>query len=239
MRRQLLAVLLLAGTAVACDTTLQPLPQPNMAVSYDFNAGAHGFNAAFTDYQAGQDGIYEMESGLRALPLPLDTTRRGYMLSSMNRSDDMFQYVRRQIGSLLPDTEYDIRFRVQLATNAPHGCFGVGGAPGEAVVVKAGASAVEPKPVLRDGDYRLSVDKGEQMSEGAAALILGDIANSSDDCHNPPYELKAFDSEPRVLRARTDAAGRLWVFVGTESGFESRTRIYLTRFAIDLVAVGP
>jgi hypothetical protein len=236
--RMLGAVTIAAALAGACDSAVSPQPQEQMSLSYDFNTGTHSFTAAFTDYEAGLDSIYEMESGLRALPLPLDTTKQGYMLSSMNRSDDMFQYVRRQVGGLVPDTEYAIRFRVDLATDAPHGCVGVGGAPGEAVVLKAGASAEEPKPVLQDGDYRLSVDKGEQMEEGTAVLILGDIANSSDDCHNPPYEMKSFDSAPRTLRAKTDAAGRLWLFAGTESGFEARTRIYITRLRVDLEAAG-
>jgi hypothetical protein len=238
MRRalQLLAVAGLFATMAACDDAMAP--HDGLALAYDFDAGTHGWVAAFTDYQDGQDEIYEFESGHRALPLPLDTARRAFMLSSMNRSDDMFQYIRRQVTGLAPDTDYDIRFRVQLATNAGHGCVGAGGPPGEGVVLKTGAAAAEPVPVRQGDDWRLSVDKGEQMEEGSAVLIIGDMANSSDSCIDDPYELKDFDSAPRRLRARTDSAGRLWLFVGTESGFESRTRIYITTIRADLERAG-
>jgi hypothetical protein len=237
LARGVVAVGVVAGTP-ACEDTIGPERQDSLALEVDFTSGgAQGWVAAFTDYQTGQDGIYEFESGIRALPAPLDTAQQAFMLSSMNRSDDMFQYIRRQVAGLVPNAEYEVRFRVQLATNAASGCVGVGGAPGESVWLKAGASHVEPKPVTREGDVRLSVDKGEQASEGAAALILGDMANSSDACYNAPYELKDFDSEPRALRARTDGRGRIWLFAGTESGFESRTRIYITRMRADLQRV--
>jgi hypothetical protein len=236
MRRavQLLMGVMLVGGTTACDDAMAPDSGNNMEIVYDFHAGVHGWIADFTDYQDGQDDIYEFESGQRALPLPLDTTRRAFMLSSMNRSDDMFQYIRQRIGGLEAGTEYEIRYRVQIATNAGKGCVGVGGAPGESVWLKTGASQAEPKPVLEHGDWRLSVDKGEQAAEGEAAIILGDMASSSTDCTNAPYELKNFDSQQRRVVARTDDHGRLWLFAGTESGFESRTRIYITRIQVNL-----
>jgi hypothetical protein len=222
------AALLALLAATGCDSLLDVNPQDSTTVVYDFNTGAHGWVAALTDYAVGADEMMEFEHGVAKLPLPLDTTKRGYMISSMNRSDDAFTYIRRQLTGLAANTDYDVSWEVQIATNAPSGCVGAGGPPGEGVVLKVGASAAEPLPVDRNGEWRLSVDKGEQMEEGSAALILDDIANSSEDCHEPPYELKDFASAPRKLRVRTDDAGRVWLFSGTESGFESRTRIYFT-----------
>jgi hypothetical protein len=232
-------VVVMLGAMTACDDATSPRHFETLSLDVSFDAGAQGWVADFTDYQTGQDEIFEFESGIRRLPAPLDTTRQAYMLSSMNRSDDIFQYVRRQLTGLVPNAYYDIRFRARLATNAGRGCVGVGGAPGESVWLKAGASPIEPVPVEQDGDIRLSVDKGEQAGEGEAARILGDMASTSDDCHDAPYELKDFDSAFRRLRARADNAGRIWLFVGTESGFESRTRIYLTGFRADLQRVEP
>jgi hypothetical protein len=222
---------------VACDGTLGLDPHDGMEVNYDFRTAGNGWVAGFTDYPIDGEEMMELESGLLPLPAPLDTTRAGFMLSAMNRSDDVFMYIRRQLGGLVPDADYDIAFQVQLATNAASGCFGIGGPPGEAVVVKTGASAVEPLRQQRHGDWRMNIDKGEQMEEGNTTLIVGHIGNSSDDCHEPPYELKDFDSAPRKLRVRTDAAGALWLFVGTESGFEGRTTVYITkvRARLDLV----
>jgi hypothetical protein len=232
-----ISIVLLVGALAACDAGVDPFPQENLEVAFDFHVGTHGWIAAFTDFPAGQEALHQVESGHRALPLPLDTLRRGFMLSGMNHSDDMFMYIRRNIPGLMPDAEYMIRFTVQLATDAPAGCAGVGGAPGESVVLKVGASRFEPKPVVEGGDYRLSVDKGEQMEEGSTALILGDLANSNEDCYNPRYELKDFESPPRRLRARTDGTGRIWLYVGTESGFEARTRVFITRVRVELERV--
>ena len=36
------------------------------------------------------------------------------------------------------------------------------------------------------------------------------------------------------LTARTDGAGTLWVFVGTDSGFEGATAVYYSRIEIKL-----
>lgn len=236
IHRTTLAALLACGL-FACDSGVEPAPAASVQLDANFNAGTHGWLADFTDFPEGEREKHQVESGHRALPQPLDTTRRGYMLSGMNHSDDMFMYIRRRVTGLFPDTDYDIGFRVTLATDAPAGCAGVGGAPGESVVLKAGAAAAEPVPVVRDGDYRLDVDKGEQLEEGTAALILGNMATTSDDCFAPVYELKQFDSAPRTLRVRTDAGGRVWLFVGTESGFEARTRVYITRVQADLQRV--
>lgn len=38
---------------------------------------------------------------------------------------------------------------LEIATRDPNGCAGVGGAPGEGVTVKAGASELEPESVMK------------------------------------------------------------------------------------------
>lgn len=239
MRRvYLMMAMPLALTVVAaCDTSTSPVDPPDVTITVDFSNGAQDWVADFTDYEAAQEATYQFEAGIETLPEPLDGSKKGYMLTSVNHSDDLFQYIRRQVTGLEPDAQYDIRFQVQLATSAPKGCVGAGGAPGDSVWLKAGASADEPVPVETDGDVRLSVDKGEQAEDGGAALVLGTIANSSEDCDDAPWELKDFDSAPDVLRAATDSAGRLWLFAGTESGFEARTRVYVTTVKVELTKV--
>lgn len=227
---RLMTIAAVVSGVAACSDSVAPAPHESLDLDISFNAGAQGWVADFTDYEAALKENYEFQSGIQKLPAPLDTLKQAYMLSTFNQSDDVFQYIRRQVTGLVPNADYDIRFRAELATNAPTGCSGVGGAPGESVWLKAGASRTEPVPVDSAGDVRLSVDKGEQAQDGEAALVLGNLANTSEECHDTPYELKSFDSQPDMLRARTDAHGRLWLFVGTESGFEAVTRVYITSF---------
>ena len=109
-----------------------------------------------------------------------------------------------------------------------------GGAPGESVWIKAGASAVEPVPVLKGSILRMNIDIGNQSAGGEHAVVLGDIANSR-PCGQPRrWERKAFPSRslPAPLVAPTD--GRAWLLFGSDSGFEGRTEIYFTRVSITL-----
>ena len=73
---------------------------------------------------------------------------------------------------------YLARFNVEIATNVPSGCIGVGGAPGESVWVKAGATTVEPVAIDQGGQLRMNIDKGNQSNGGANAVVLGNVANS-------------------------------------------------------------
>lgn len=56
----------------------------------------------------------------------------------MNRSDDLFMFLKKQLTDLKPLTSYKINFDIQLASNAISGGIGAGGAPGEGVGIGAG-----------------------------------------------------------------------------------------------------
>ena len=59
-------------------------------------------------------------------------------------------------------------------------------------------------------------------------LVVGDVANSI-PCGNPPqWELKQLSSGSGAVEATTDGSGSLWLFVGTDSGFEATTSVYYT-----------
>jgi hypothetical protein len=118
---------------------------------------------------------------------------------------------------------------LEVASNVPAGLVGVGGAPGEGVVVKAGASAVEPA-VVEDslGQLRLNVDQGKQANGGAAASVLGNIAKEEGDSTDNFVRLLRTNRSAK-LSATSAADGSLWIFFGTDSGFEAMTSVYFTR----------
>ncbi len=78
-----------------------------------------------------------MVADRRPLPAPLQPSP-ALFLGGDNRSDDLFMFYKAHVGGLLPGASYFVRFEVEVATNVPMGCVGIGGAPGESVWVKAG-----------------------------------------------------------------------------------------------------
>ena len=121
--------------------------------------------------------IYELTSDHRALPPPL-APEPALFISGVNRSDDLFMFFKGPVDGLSPGARYDVTVSVEIATDVPAGCVGVGGAPGESVWVKVGATAVEPVPV-RHGTYlRMNIDVGNQSAGGSEGVVLGNVANS-------------------------------------------------------------
>ena len=198
--------------------------------AFDFNHGPRGFVAGFADYPPGDAAIYELTSDHRTLPPPLES-QSGLYLTGVNRSADLFMFLKGPVSGLPPGALYTVNVSVEFATNTPSGCVGAGGSPGESVWIKAGVTAVEPLPVL-DGSYlRMNIDIGRQSGSGAQAVVLGNIANSR-SCEQPlQWEIKSLQgSMPSPISIPAD--GRVWLLFGTDSGFESRTEIYFTRATV-------
>ncbi len=225
----LLAFLLLAG----CRQAVEPV-----VLTYDFSETDQGWEGDFTDYPVNFDSdIYELEFGHKPLPEELNLTGKGLMLKGANRSDDLFMYIRKQLTGLDPDTDYKVVIEVEFATDAPAGAVGIGGPPGEALFVKVGAATEEPRPIVGEmgGEpyYILSADKGWQSEGGDNAVVVGDAAKVDNDEFDV-YELKTLNNTGNPLTIRSDNDGNLWVFVGTDSGFEGTTVLYYTNISVTL-----
>jgi hypothetical protein len=208
---------------------------------YHFDEGDQGWEAGFSDY--GPEFEMDLASGIEPLPASLERAGTGFLLGGMNRTDDLFMFLRRQIGvaeGLRPGQAYRVEYRLLFASNAPTGCFGVGGPPGEAVYLKAGAVAGEPRVELVDGYWELTVDKSNQSSGGEDVWLVGDIANGI-ECEEAlaagePYALVEHEYQHDVPVA-ADAGGNLWLIVGTDSGFEGRTDLYYLEIEVVLEPV--
>ena len=200
-------------------------------ITFDFNRGGQGFAADFADYPPDNEEIFELTSDHRPLPAPFES-RSGLYLSGVNRSDDLFMFFKGELGGLVPGAHYDVSVSVEIATDVPAGCFGVGGPPGESVWIKAGVTEIEPVPVLEGTYLRMNIDIGNQSNGGEQAVVLGDMANSRSCEQSRRWELKSF--APRSVPAPFSASpnGRAWLMFGIDSGFESRTQVYFTRATV-------
>lgn len=229
------AIVSVVGLVVAGCSGSEPV------TVFGFEDGSEGWVAGFADHPVDGDlSSFELSSSWGPLPNGLDGN--ALFIEGHNRSDDLFMYWKTQIEGLEPNTTYQTGFTVELASNTPGGLIGIGGSPGESVWIKAGASSEEPVAVVDDlGWLRMTVDIGNQAEEGSDAVVLGTIANPNLDpatADGSTFALMTLSVADSGLTATADGEGRLWVFVGSDSGFEGLTTLYYSRIEIDL-AVAP
>ncbi|MBX7494955.1 hypothetical protein K3172_03680 [Qipengyuania sp. 6B39] len=209
------------------ETPTPPPTPPVVVTDIDFATQAALWSSDYADYSPGMESGIAFESGLRDLPAPL--TGKGLLLGGRNASDDLLMYAFSAYQGFAPDTDYKVKATVTIATNAPDSCFGAGGPP-SALWLRAGAAPRAPAkaydPALQL--VRVNVDKGEQAGDGTEAVVLGDIGTpDAGDCLSPTYAIKVLPERSDAPVIRSTADGRLWLFLGTESGFEARSEYYL------------
>jgi hypothetical protein len=209
----------------------------SLRFAFDFGEGASGWMAGFADYPPDEEEFYELEAGIRPLPEELGADATGFLLSGNNHSDDLFMFLARRLGledGVAAGQAYEVAFDIRFASNAPSGCPGIGGAPGESVFLKAGASGIEPLSVPGgEGLLVLNVDKGNQGSGGADVSLAGNIANGMPCELDAPYvSLRRSHTHPSPVVASD--AGEIWLLIGTDSGFEGTTALYYEAVEVSL-----
>jgi hypothetical protein len=237
--RHILMVSVSAIVTYSLTSCVRPVGDPpgaedSITIAFDFRDGLLGWEAGFSDYAIGQEDDVAFVGRIDPLPDEVVVEGTGLLVSGDNPSADLFMFIKRRLGSedgLTAGRPYRVDFTIRFASNAPRGCVGVGGPPGESVFLKAGASDVEPLTLVdADGDVRMNLDKGNQSGGGPAASVAGDIANSLpceaiDDVTDAPFvTIERIHTHGSTVRS--DERGNLWLLIGTDSGFESRTSIY-------------
>ena len=221
------------------------LAQNNIVeVEYDFNSGASGWTAGFADYPPNIGTGYDLSAGIRFMPRKLTgVPKRGFYIEGHNRSADLFMFLKRRLNvadGIIANQTYRIEYVVTLASNAPDGCVGIGGSPGESVYLKAGASSIEPLAVLQSNGYlRMNVDKGNQSQSGTAASVAGNIANGIRCEQATPYYpfalIERFHRHNSNVMANVN--GEIWLLIGTDAGFEGLTRLFYQNIKVRLIPV--
>ena len=156
----------------------------------------------------------------------------------MNRSDDLFMFLKKHLSSeegIEPNQFYLVSFDFRISSNAPTGCAGVGGSPGDSVYRKAGGSTDEPLASLAEaGEVRLTIDKGQQSVGGRDAGVAGTIANGK-TCDGQSWPYISFRTEyAHPFPVRTDDRAVLWLIAGTDSAYEGLTGLYFESITVRL-----
>ena len=218
-------------------SAVRALPAGTIVREFDFSDGDQGFTSGFADLPASYDpALYNLAADHRNLPAELGGGQ-GLFISGANRSDDLWMFWKKKLTGLMPNTGYRIALDLELASNVPAGLAGIGGAPAESVFVKLGAFSLEPQVSLdSNGWRRMNLDKGNQSQGGVDTFVAGHIAKEADDTSNQ-YACIFQDNREGKVSAISSADGSLWVFFGTDSGYEGITSLYYTRLVAILEPV--
>src|SRR5688500_2120579 len=185
---------------------------------FDFTQGAHGWEAGFSDFPANPEdsALFQLEYAYTDQVPESILTKKSFMLSGSNVNGDLFMYLKTKVSDLKPETEYTITFTVELASDL---------ATEASVFLKAGATAAEPKSVIVDAHYVLTIDKGNDGVAGEDVITLGDIATPANVSGYTLITRNNTMANSRYV-AKTDADVSLWLIVGTDSNLEGNTKVF-------------
>ena len=200
-----------------------PVPTA-VTVTVDFNAGIEGWVGGVSDYyDSSVPGNVVFEQRTLAAPL----SGKAFYISSHNNSDDVLTYVKKQVGGLVPNAKYTVDVELHFASHTAAGCPGVGGGEGDSLYMVTAVSAIEPLAVKREnGEYRMNIDRGNQAMEGPAGRVLGLVGNPDLKCDNSVFGASVRKSASPIT-VQADAAGKVWLMLGTDSAYESTGEAYL------------
>lgn len=204
-------------------------PKAEITFSDDLTVSNNGWLGDFADYPVGEEVFYELQAKRASLPAELNTNKMALLLTGNNHSDDLFMFMKKQIDGLQANKMYNINFEVDFATNAAAGGLGIGGSPSASVYFGMGASPLEPQKI-KDADnfYKMNVNKINQAQNGKDMIVVGDISNGLED-----YKYKMV-KRSGSFKAQSDSNGKLWLIIGTDSGFEGTTSLYYTHIKTTL-----
>ena len=113
---------------------------------YTFHQETHSWIPGLCDYSLDATAL-RFKAEVRKLPDNFPSDLRAYYLQSHNTPDDLFMFLKKELSAsdgIEPDRTYGVSIHVGFLSNAPSGLAGIGGSPGEDVVLKAGVSLLEP-----------------------------------------------------------------------------------------------
>lgn len=229
-------IVLISLFCISCVKLNTPAPTNKIELNYPFETSADGWTVGYSDYPAGLSlsdslSLYQFSYGFSALPDNILPRQSGIKVSGINRSDDLFMFIKKKITGLAPSTYYKITFSVDMASNANSKAVGVGGGPGTSVFLKMGASEKEPMNTIDPTNwYRINIDKGNQSVAGTDMINTGNIAVS--DTTTVYSLIRRGNATPLVKRSGPN--GELWVIIGTDSGFEGLTTLYYSNVKVTL-----
>ncbi|MDY6991290.1 MAG: hypothetical protein SVR94_01620, partial [Pseudomonadota bacterium] len=209
--------------------------------SFDFANGLGAWQGDFAHFPTYTPAeFYQLHYSYEQLPAELERGETyAPMLQGRNLSADLLMLLSHPVSGLKHHTAYEAVFSIDIASNAPAGAVGIGGAPGESVWVKAGISRQAPKPQVVEDYWQLKdIDVGNQSQGGTHAQVLGHIAVDT-PIMDPHYRIKTLTNAEQPFEFTTGQYDQVWLLIATDSGFEGLTRVYYPRIQVSLKEKSP
>lgn len=206
-------------------------PTDHREYTYNFNTGTQGWDSLFSDYPKGEESFYELEFAYSHLPEPLDTTIKAIKLSGNNHSDDLLSFINTRISQLIPNSVYEVTFDITLASNVATNSIGIGGSPDLALGV--GGLGYEPANKL-DGANWYRTNFISLLQSKLSNNVMQMIGTIGVQDTTTTYILINRTNTGNPIKLKTNELGELWLMIGTDSGFEGITTLYINSITIKL-----
>ncbi|WP_025761812.1 hypothetical protein [Dyadobacter tibetensis] len=164
------------------------------------------------------------------LPSPLDTNSYGLYLKSRNLGEGMTMLIKKRVGGLSPDTEYNLEVDLSLATNYYESVDSLAKTAARLVYIKAGVSSIEPDTIRQSGYFRMNIPWNNPASETSMHKVIGDLNNKA---VSGTYTLFQH-SLTSGLNFTSDATGDAWLVLAIDSNFSGEASLYLDRIVVKL-----
>ena len=200
-------------------------PSIGTDINYTFSQNIDGWEFGFSDYTTLTKPT-DVEQVHAVIPIP--GASKALYMGGTNLSDDLLLYTTRKITGLLPNATYAGSFTVTFASDAPSGCAGAGGSPGESVWLIGAVSTTKPENTQKGENIHLNISRGNQSTAGDSSDVLGTIGVSGIPCSANNRQATITSLGPsKWIPFTTDDTGSAWILIGLDSGYESYSRIWL------------
>lgn len=218
------------------DTIDGPVGDEGVELSYDFEAGDEGWNAALANIPADDEDLYEFD--VDHTTSPVDDEDGALYFSALNPNEDLFMFASKQISGLDPNTQYTVSYTIDLAPSVVIDTTGLvvdtTDAPAlenDTVFIKAGATGEEPETEIDENDFLdfIGIDIGEPGVDGADFVVLGSFSADTTDVGFTEQTVSTESPFPVM----TNDNGDLWLLIGTESS-GNFTEIYISNVDVTI-----
>jgi hypothetical protein len=194
--------------------------------SYDFETDYQGWACDFSDYNVGDSVRMHLSYNRDTMP-QIRPIRYGIVMKGDNYSDDLFFFMKKHITNLSPNVTYTIAFSIDVVTQMPpDGC----GASD--LILKAGATTIEPSKTVSSDMYRMNIDKGNQSQPGPDMDTLGHTMHAVPGSFS--YRLVTKTNAGHLFQRAASPNGDLWLTVGAESAFEACAELLVAKIRATL-----
>jgi hypothetical protein len=223
--------MLLLSLQWSCNDPVEELPTGTVFLS-DFSTGPQGWSPFFTDLPVNAELSYNLRIDLGALPASTGIAGNGLVISGQNKGQELYIFLKKEVSGLQPNRLYNIRFRVDLATNI----IQLPGAANKSNIENTGTSLVAGALSFEPGIQRISPVSGllepnfnHRVSEGGGNRT-GDLINLGPVGHNgasPDFKLLRLDNINTPFLARANDEGHIWILLGIHTSSKEELRLYL------------